>query len=179
MKAVLTVLFLLIGLITACHRIPGSHHDPVASHITSNETFSKFTGRTILTFYTDDVGRMTQFYRDVLGFEFLGYWDYNLNCYVQTPPGNLAPIYAGFKAANQKIGLHKATNDYQRRSIGLGMFYFEVRNVIAERHRILASGGKPGEIITTTGLVMFNITDPDGRILRIAANKSDSNHDLF
>lgn len=43
-----------------------------------------FTGQLIFPIYVSDVEASAVFYGDVLGFEFLGYYDYETNAYVQS-----------------------------------------------------------------------------------------------
>lgn len=150
-----------------------------ATAFDNNQSVSSFTGRVKFPLYTNNVVKLTEFYRNVLGFEFLGYWDYNKNGYVYEWSNQSPPIYAGFKAADQKFSLHKATDTQQEKSIGAGAYYFEVTDVLAEYNRIKQNGANISPIRDTPGLKMFFVTDPDGRKIYFAANQKTSTQDLF
>jgi predicted enzyme related to lactoylglutathione lyase len=171
MKRVLISIYLFIAILTGCNSTTPA--------IKTTHSTSRFTGRSILTLYTNDVVKLARFYRDVLGFEFLGYWDYDKNGYVSEWVSQKPPIYAGFKAAGQKIGLHKATDPQQEKSIGTGTYYFEVNDLLAEYNRIKSTDTESSRVIDSPGLKMFFVTDLDGRRIYFAANQKNSTQDFF
>jgi len=122
----------------------------------------EFTGQVIFPIYVSDVERSASFYRDVLGFRFLGYYDEAQRRYVESWNDSIPPIYAGFEAGDQTFGLHKPVNEAQERFIGSGRYYFRVKNLKNHRRRIQSWGGRPSEISSTALLTRFYIVDPDG-----------------
>jgi len=121
-----------------------------------------FTGQLIFPIHVSDVEVSTAFYRNVLGFEFLGYWDYDANVYVASWPDTMPPKYAGFIAGDQKFGLHKPANEQQEQCVGCGRYYFRVKNLDSEHARISAHGVHLSPIHDSTLLRRFFVPDPDG-----------------
>ena len=122
----------------------------------------QFTGEVTFPIYVSDVQRSASFYRDVLGFRFLGYYDHDRRRYVETWTDSIPPIYAGFEAGGLTFGLHKPMNEEQERFIGAGRYYFRVKDLEQHRRRIRAWGGRPSEISSSTLLTRFFVADPDG-----------------
>ncbi len=110
-----------------------------------------FTGQIKPVIYVTDVEASAPFYRDALGFGFHGYANHEGT-----------PYYAELDAGGVKFGLHEAMSDGQKAKIGQTRLYFRVRDLAAHRNRVLAWGGKPGEIITTDWMDMFIVRDGDG-----------------
>ena len=127
-----------------------------------------FTGDLIFPVYVRDVQVSAEFYRDVLGFEFLGYYDYDTNSYAQTWQDTLPPKYAGFVAGDQKFGLHEPTNELQKQCIGYGRYYFRVHDLDAEYARISAHGVRMSQIHSLALLRRFYVPDPDGLMVFFA-----------
>jgi predicted enzyme related to lactoylglutathione lyase len=121
-----------------------------------------FTGQLIFPIYVSDVEVSTVFYRDVLGFEFLGYWDYDASAYVASWPDTTMPKYAGFVAGDQKFGLHKPANEQQEQCVGCGRYYFRVEDLDSEHARISAHGVRLSPIHSSALLRRFFVPDPDG-----------------
>ncbi len=91
------------------------------------------------------------FYRDVLGFEFLGHSEADGEVY-----------YAEMGAGPLKFGLHNPTNPEQETWVGHQRIYFRVRDLREQRARVLAHQGPAGEITETDWMDMFIVRDPDG-----------------
>jgi len=137
-------LFVMSALVLASGTSGRAQDDPREAHGT-------FTGEIKPVLYVSDVEKSAPFYRDVLGFEFLGY-------------ANLdgQPYYAEMDAAGVKFGLHEPTSTSQGSKIGQERLYFRVRDLALHRARVVAWGGEPGEIKTTGWMDMFTVRDPDG-----------------
>jgi predicted enzyme related to lactoylglutathione lyase len=127
-----------------------------------------FTGEIIFPIYASDVKLSAEFYRDILGFEFLGYYDYATNSYVTSWEDSLPPKYAGFLAGDQKFGLHLPANDTQQACVGCGRYYFRVQDLDAEHSRISAHGVKMSRIHSSALLRRFYVPDPDGLMVFFA-----------
>jgi predicted enzyme related to lactoylglutathione lyase len=114
------------------------------------EAHGIFTGEIKPVLYVSDVERSAPFYRDVLGFDFLGFANLNGQ-----------PYYAEMAAAGVKFGLHEPTSPRQETMVGKERLYFRVEDLAAHRSRVLAWGGEPGEIKKTAWMDMFIVSDPD------------------
>jgi predicted enzyme related to lactoylglutathione lyase len=134
----------------------------------------RFTGELLFPIYVSDVMRSAAFYRDVLGFDFLGFYDYDQAGYVTYWRGEAPPLYAGFLAGTQSFGLHKPLTEQQEESVGRGRFYFRVQDVEAHHRRVRAWGGRPGSIQQTAFMRLFEVTDPDGLTLYFATTPDDA-----
>jgi predicted enzyme related to lactoylglutathione lyase len=123
---------------------------------------SRFTGDVLFPIYVSDVEVSAAFYRDVLGFEFLGYWDYEADGYVATWVDTMPPRYAGFVAGGQKFGLHKPASESQEQCVGCGRYYFRVVDVEEEHSRISGHGVPISPVHSSSLLKRFYVPDPDG-----------------
>lgn len=121
-----------------------------------------FTGDVLFPIYVSDVKISSAFYRDVLGFEFLGFWDYQKDCYVTAWQDTVPPTYAGLSAGGQKFGLHMPVNESQEKCIGCGRYYFRVADVEAEHSRISEHEVPVSPIHSSSLLKRFYVPDPDG-----------------
>ena len=121
-----------------------------------------FTGQLIFPIYVNDVEVSAEFYRDILGFEFLGYYDYETNSYVYAWEDTLPPTYAGFVAGDQTFGLHKPVNEAQGQCVGCGRYYFRVHDLDVEYERISIRGVPVSPIHSSSLLRRFHVPDPDG-----------------
>lgn len=110
-----------------------------------------FTGEVKPVLYVSDVEVAAPFYRDVLGFDFLGF-------------SNIegSPYYAEMTAGPLKFGLHEPRNEEQVRRIGQQRLYFRVTDLAVQRARVADRGGEPGETIETEWMDMFIVRDADG-----------------
>jgi hypothetical protein len=73
-----------------------------------NQHESRFTGEILPVFYVTDVMRSVEFYRDILGFEFKHFYDYDKGDQVKTWESDEPPIWAlmsGVRTAPGKIGI--------------------------------------------------------------------------
>jgi len=127
-----------------------------------------FTGQLIFPIYVSDVEASAVFYRDVLGFEFLGYYDYETNSYVRSWRDTLPPKYAGFVAGDQKFGLHKPPNEEQEQCVGCGRYYFRVHDLDAQHARVSTHGVRLSQIHSSALLRRFYVPDPDGLMVLFA-----------
>ena len=153
---VFTMVACALGLaIQANGDVTGTDADPPAPS-------GDFTGQLIFPIYVSDVEVSAAFYRDVLGFEFLGYFNYETNLYVSAWEDSLPPTYAGFVAGDQKFGLHRPVDEAQAQCVGCGRYYFRVRDLDAEYERITANGGRVNPIHSSPLLRRFYVPDPDG-----------------
>lgn len=123
-----------------------------------------FTGEVKPVLYVRDVEASAPFYRDVLGFDFLGF----------THTGG-EPYYAEMSAEGLKFGLHDPTNEEQASWVGHQRIYFRVRDAAAYRATVASRGGEPGELIETAWMDMFIVRDPDGHQL-VFAETDPSRH---
>jgi predicted enzyme related to lactoylglutathione lyase len=123
-----------------------------------------FTGEILPVFYVSDVRRSVRFYRDVLGFVFRHFWDYDKNEGVTEWKAAQAPIYAEMAAGKQKFGLH-LTRELSNPQVCGVIHYFRVGDVDACHAAILERGGDPGELLERPWMRMFSIEDPDGHRL--------------
>ena len=128
----------------------------------------RFTGQVIFPIYVSDVPKSTAFYRDIMAFTFLGYYDYETNGYVPVWKKEEPPNYAVFKAGDQCFGLHKAVNERQEQGVGCGRFYFRVSNLDAQHARITALGVKVTPVHSSALLRRFAVKDPDGTLIFFA-----------
>jgi predicted enzyme related to lactoylglutathione lyase len=125
------------------------------------ETQGGFTGEILPVFYVSDVRKSVQFYRDVLGFEFHHYWDYDENEQVREWKDAEPPIYAEMAAGDQKFALHLAQTPYETQ-VGGVIHYFRVQDVSAHYRQVKSQGGEPGPLISRPWMHMFSIVDADG-----------------
>jgi predicted enzyme related to lactoylglutathione lyase len=119
---------------------------------------SNLTGDVKPVLYVVDVESAVPFYRDVLGFEFLGFSN-----------ADGEPYYAEMRAGSLKFGLHDPMNAEQESWIGHQRIYFRVRDVGHQRAHVLSQGGLAGEITETDWMDMFIVRDPDGHQIVFAA----------
>jgi len=110
-----------------------------------------FTGQVKPVLYVSDVETAAPFYRDVLGFAFLGYSELEGE-----------PYYAEMAAGPLKFGLHEPTSAEQVPRIGQQRLYFRVTDLARQRERVLAAGGTAGDVIETDWMDMFIVRDADG-----------------
>ncbi len=117
----------------------------------AREAHGGFTGEVKPVLYVADAEASMPFFRDALGFEFLGY-------------ANLdgAPYYAELAAGPLKFGLHEPITPEQAQRIGQQRLYFRVEDLTAHRSRVAAWGGEPGVIVETGWMDFFIVGDVDG-----------------
>jgi catechol 2,3-dioxygenase-like lactoylglutathione lyase family enzyme len=136
---------LLVPLLAVLLSTPGlAGDDPRQAH-------GVFTGEIKAVLYVRDVEKSAPFYRDVLGFGFLGHAELDGQ-----------PYYAEMTAANVKFGLHEPMSAAQEARVGQQRLYFRVADLQAHRARLLAWGAQPDDIRETAWMDMFIVRDPDG-----------------
>lgn len=111
--------------------------------------------------YVTDVRRSVEFYRDVLGFSFDGWWSEEAADYVESFEDAGSPGYAQLSAGEQRIALHAAKGDAV---LGGGaVYHLKVEDVDAFRESARAAGGEPSEPRDMPwGWRMTFLSDPDG-----------------
>jgi predicted enzyme related to lactoylglutathione lyase len=122
-----------------------------------------FTGDIKPVLYVTDVEASAPFFRDVLGFEFLGYANRDGE-----------PYYAEMAAGGRKFGLHEPMSEAQRSKVGEQRLYFRVQDVAAHRSRIAAWDAEPGEVKKTDWMDMFIVRDADGHEIVFAATDPET-----
>jgi predicted enzyme related to lactoylglutathione lyase len=110
-----------------------------------------FTGDIKPVLYVSDVEAQATFYRDVLGFEFLGFAN-----------ADGRPYYAEMAAGGRKFGLHMPMSKEQESKVGQQRLYFRVTDLSFHYSRVSTRGGNPGEIKHTDWMDMFIVRDSDG-----------------
>lgn len=177
--------YILIGIILSvcfsagCSSVEGKRVTDTSNTVSNadksdNALHGEFTGNMLLTIFVSDVERSAVFYRDVLGFNFLGYYDYDKRENVDSWESPEPPIYAGFKAGNRKFGLHKPMSEAQQLCLGKGRCYFEVNDLDKHYQRVLARRGQPSKISETSHLKKFYVKDPDGWYIYFAVAQKDA-----
>jgi catechol 2,3-dioxygenase-like lactoylglutathione lyase family enzyme len=124
----------------------------------------ELTGEILPVFYVTDVSKSVEFYRDVLGFEFHHFWDYDKSKEVSEWAAADPPVYAEMAAGDQKSALHLAREPYELQ-VGGAIHYFHVRDVDAHRRAVAKWRGDPSALIERPWMRMFSVTDPDGHRL--------------
>lgn len=111
--------------------------------------------------YVPDVLNSVKFYKDVLGFDFGGYWD-SENC-VKEWTQKEQPFYAGFDLNGSHFGIHPREENHV---VGTSTeFYRIVENTDDYYKKVKENGGKcdaPSD--TVWGARLFMIKDPDGHV---------------
>ncbi len=166
LKSVLPVAVLLAGLCLTAHGVESIEAGAVSA------PSEIFTGQLIFPIYVSDVEVSAAFYADVLGFEFLGYYDYETNAYVQSWQDTLPPKYVGFVAGDQKFGLHRPANEAQEQCVGCGRYYFRVHDLDAQHARVSAHGVRLSQVHSSALLRRFYVLDPDGLMVFFAETAS-------
>lgn len=118
----------------------------------------ELTGEIKPVLYVRDVETSAAFFRDRLGFSFLGYTDLEDG-----------PYYAEMAAAGQKFGLHEPTRPIDHQRIGRQRLYFRVRDLAAHRRRIEAWGVEVQGSQETAWMDFFVVLDPDGHEIVFAS----------
>lgn len=128
----------------------GSTASPPAARSGAGDAV-EFTGEVKPVLYVRDVEVSAPFYRDVLGFELLGYTDMDGE-----------PYYAEMAAGSLKFGLHDPVNEEQETWVGHQRLYFRVLDVLEHRARVLEHGADAGELVETDWMDFVIVRDPDG-----------------
>jgi catechol 2,3-dioxygenase-like lactoylglutathione lyase family enzyme len=118
----------------------------------ARQAHGELTGEIKPVLYVRDVQSSTEFFRDRLGFSFLGYTDLKSG----------EPYYAEMSAGDQKFGLHEPTREIDHERIGRQRLYFRVRDLAAHRTRVEAWGLEAKSSQQTAWMDFFVVLDPDG-----------------
>lgn len=127
------------------------------------EAHGIFTGEIKPVLYVCDVEKSAPFYRDVFGFGFQGFANLDRK-----------PYYAEMTAASVKFGLHEPTSPAQESKVGRQRLYFRVKDLRAQRSRVLAWGGEARTIKKTDWMDMVIVRDPDGNEIVFAVTGPES-----
>lgn len=110
--------------------------------------------------YARDVGRSTQFYTEVLGFDFKGWWSEEHGAYVQDWEQAGKPGYAELSAGPLRLSLHGAD---EKVPTGGCIFHLRVADVDAYHRQIVSRGAESSEPKDEPwGWRMIMVDDPDG-----------------
>lgn len=110
-----------------------------------------FTGEIKPVLYVEDVEASSEFFRDRLGFTFLGFSELESG-----------PYYAELAVADQKLGLHEPTSEAERERVGRQRLYVRVRDLDAHRRRVEAWGLTVKSSRETDWMDYIVVADPDG-----------------
>lgn len=127
----------------------------------TDATHGVFTGQIKSVLYVEDVEASADFFRGVLGFEFLGFAELDGQ-----------PYYAEMAAGRSKFGLHEPTREIDRDRVGRQRLYFRVRDLEAHRLGVEARRGSPSQVRETSWMDMFTVIDPDGHEIVFATTDS-------
>lgn len=146
---VLTILFACLLFLSPAFCNGEIETDPAAENAGVHP--ARFLGQVKPVLYVADVRTAAAFYRDVLGFQFLGF-----------AGKEDAPYYAEMAAGDQKFGLHEPQNDRDRERVGKQKLYFRVNHVEPHRAWVISKGTDASEIKHTDWMDMFTVRDTDG-----------------
>jgi catechol 2,3-dioxygenase-like lactoylglutathione lyase family enzyme len=111
--------------------------------------------------FVRDVEGSVRFYRDVLGFQFQGFWDPVSKTASQDWRGPGGPEYAELRVGAARIGLMPAPDKSQ--PSGRVEMALHVDDARQDHARIKAAGAAPTELAQQAwGATAFFVTDPDG-----------------
>jgi len=110
-----------------------------------------FTGDVKPVVFVTDVEKAMPFYRDVLGFDFLGFAGKKDD-----------PYYAEMAAGAQKFGLHEPTTEADAGRVGKVKLYFRVVDLEAQRKRLTLQKIPVGQLYERSWMDFFSVIDPDG-----------------
>lgn len=154
-------------VLAAVESPPRAEHDPV------KQPHGTFTGDVKIVFYVHDVQKSVKFYRDVLGFTFHHFHDYESGESVKEWTRANPPIYAEMSFAGRRFGLHLPQNDWEKQAVGKLKIYFRVNDLEAHHRRVEALGGNPSPLKKRPWMDMFRVSDPDGHRLYFAFTQDD------
>jgi lactoylglutathione lyase len=111
--------------------------------------------------YVSDLKASTEFFRDVLGFEFTGYWDDATQSVVQSWDEADEPGYAEVAWQGAEVGIHPDPDFESGPTTIKAYFYTDDVDGIWERVRQTdAEATEPQDF--PWGARMFTVTTPDG-----------------
>ena len=152
----LIVLCLMIANISRSDELP----------VENDQQPSQFTGELLPVFYVTDVMKSLHFYRDILGFEFHHFYDYDKGEQVKTWEKDTPPKWALMSAGDQEFALHLGKTEYELR-VGGVLHYFRVTDVRVHYDMVKQHDIEMSELIERPWMLMFWVIDPDGHKLFI------------
>ncbi len=120
-------------------------------------------GKLLPMLYVRDVPRSVGFYRDVLGFEFAGWWDEACKSYVTAPPEATPNEFAELRAGDLVLHLHVTRVDGNLPTSAASILHLRVKDADAYYQQLAARGAEcepPRD--QPWGWRQFYVTDPDG-----------------
>ena len=98
-------------------------------------------GKLLPMLYVRDVPRSVAFYRDVMGFDFQGWWDEASKAYVSEPPARHARDFAELCAGDLVLHLHVAETERDT-AAAASILHVKVRDADAYYEQVTARGGR-------------------------------------
>ena len=125
-----------------------------------------YKGTVGIMLFVRNVERSVRFYRDVMGFDFKGYWDDKSRRTVMEYIEAGSPGYAEVTILGCGIGLHLARPE---QAIGGGaQHHLSVEDAAAAYAHLTRAGAKATEPKRQEwGATMFEVTDPDGHVWNV------------
>ena len=125
-----------------------------------------YKGTVGIMLFVRDVERSVRFYRDVMGFDFKGYWDDKSRRTVMEYVEAGSPGYAEVTILGCGIGLHLARAE---QAIGGGaQHHLSVEDAATAHAHLTRAGAKATEPKRQEwGATMFEVTDPDGHVWNV------------
>lgn len=120
------------------------------------------TGRLQVTLFVSDVLKSVDYYRNVLGFEFNGYWNPKTQGVEQEWGHDEPPEYAEVLAGENRIGLRPAQGPVQPGAVECSL---EVTGIDHLHEQVRVRGGQatlPAD--QPWGARTFTTSDPDGHL---------------
>jgi len=119
-------------------------------------------GKLLPMLYVRDVPRSVAFYRDVMGFDFQGWWDEGRKAYVSAPPAGHARDFAELCAGDLVLHLHVAEIE-RGADAAASILHVKVEDADAYYEQVTARGGRfDGPRDQVWGWRQFYVRDPDG-----------------
>jgi predicted enzyme related to lactoylglutathione lyase len=172
--------FIVMGALVSCSgdTTPATTiADKPSSVETTPTTDGTFTGKNLFAIFVTDLKVSAEFYRDILGFEFIGYLHPVSLIYQQEwTDQERSPVYAAFKAGEQKFGLAVPQRALQEAWVATGRYFFQVNDLEAHRKRIADTGTSLSPIMNSPLLQRFYVPDPDGLQIYFAVTVADAPH---
>jgi uncharacterized glyoxalase superfamily protein PhnB len=119
-------------------------------------------GHLLPMLYVRDVPRSTAFYRDVLGFEFAGWWNEETRSFQAEPPPGPPPGFSELRAGDLVLHLHAASQS-EPVPTGGAILHLVVKDADAYHAQLVARGARvepPRD--QPWGWRQLYVDDPDG-----------------
>jgi uncharacterized glyoxalase superfamily protein PhnB len=130
------------------------------------EGTTMYKGTVGILLYVRNVERSVRFYRDVMGFDFKGYWDDANHRTVMDYADAGKPSFAEVTVLGCGIGLHIARPE---QAIGSGAQHHLSVDDVGTAYAHLTNAGARATVPKRQewGATMFEVTDPDGHVWNI------------